>query len=240
WYVPLLKTKKGGPWWCVPDPEPGVNQCEAILRFLPGDAPEQFTAEEMAAIPTPTITPTPAATNTPAPTATPRAIEGQTAEEVILNAGCGACHAIGSLGEAHKVGPDLSAIGITAGDRVPDLTAAEYLRQSILEPNAFIAPDCPNGPCIPNIMPRDYGTRLLPEQVDLIVAYLLTQEGAAESLPVIGADTDATVLPKAVPAKQAVPQSGYTPSVTALSVQLLLLLMVFVLTLFMLVKRPSS
>ena len=33
WYVPLLNTKKGGPWWCMPDPDPDFSPCEAILGF---------------------------------------------------------------------------------------------------------------------------------------------------------------------------------------------------------------
>ena len=32
WYVPLLKTKKGGPYWCQPDPEPAYSPCDSILR----------------------------------------------------------------------------------------------------------------------------------------------------------------------------------------------------------------
>ncbi|MFQ5436473.1 MAG: hypothetical protein ACE5FD_16540, partial [Anaerolineae bacterium] len=241
WYVPLLKSKKGGPWWCMPDPEPGINQCEAVLRFTPGEGPHQPTEAELAAMPTPTTTATPAPTNTPAPTPTPRPIEGESPEDVILNAGCGACHAIGPLGEGGKVGPDLSAIGVAAAERLPGKTAVDYLHESIADPNAFIVPDCPNGPCLANIMPRDYTTRLSAAQIDIIVAFLLEQDGTQpESIAVIGEEMRATPLPKAVPAKQAgsIPQTA--PGVVNLSVQLLLLGMVFLLTLFLLVKRPSS
>ena len=87
------------------------------------------------------------------PTATPRPIGGTTPEEIILNAGCGSCHKIGAIGEAHKVGPDLTYIGLTAAERVPDMSAEAYIRQSILEPNAYLAPECPNTSCLPGIMP---------------------------------------------------------------------------------------
>lgn len=242
WYVPLLKTKKGDPWWCMPDPEPGVNQCDAILHLTPGEAPHEPTAEELAQMATPTSTPTPAPTSTPAPTPTPRPIEGETAEEVILNSGCAACHAMGALGEAGKVGPDLSNIGAVAAERVPGLSAEEYLRQSILEPNAYIVPDCPNGPCLAGIMPQNYGTRLTPAQIDLMIAYLVDQVAAETA--VIGADemdeesfAGATPLPKAVPAKQIAPPA-YALSSSGLAVQLMLLTMVFLLTLFLVWKRP--
>jgi hypothetical protein len=122
WWVPLLYTKKGGPWWCMPDPDPDFSPCEAILHAEPAGELRQPTAEELAvleAAPTPTSE---AAAATAAPTATPRPIEGSDAETIILNAGCGACHKIGSIGEAHKVGPDLSAIGLTAGGRVPGMS----------------------------------------------------------------------------------------------------------------------
>lgn len=240
WMVPLLKTKKGGPWWCMPDPEPGINQCEAIVRFMPGEAPLTFTEEELAQLPTPTPTAPPQPTNTPAPTPTPRPIEGDTPEEIILNAGCGACHAIGSLGEAGKVGPDLSAIGAVAGERVPGLSAVDYMRQSILQPNAFIAPDCPNGPCLANVMPQDYETRLAPEQVETMVDYLLTLTEAETAVTVIGEGGEATPLPKAVPiAKQADGVPAYSLSAANLAVQLLLLGIVFLLTLFMLRRREN-
>ncbi|RMG95313.1 MAG: hypothetical protein D6706_12370, partial [Chloroflexi bacterium] len=129
WFVPLLKTKKGGPWWCMPDPEPGINQCEAVLRGEPGEELRQPTAEELAEMEgtaTAVSSPTPIAT--PMPTPTPRPIEGNTPEEIILNSGCGACHQIGALGEAGKVGPDLSNIGTIASERIPGMSAADYLR----------------------------------------------------------------------------------------------------------------
>ncbi len=241
WYVPLLKTKKGGPWWCSPNPEPGINQCEAVLRFTPGEEPHQPTAEEIAAIPTPTNTPPPAPTNTPAPTPTARPIEGQSPEEVILNAGCGACHAIGPLGEGGKVGPDLSAIGITAGERKPGMSAADYLRESIVDPNVYVVEECPNAPCIANIMPRDYLTRLSPDQIEIIITYLLELDGTQQpSVPVIGDGVSPIPLPKTVPAGKAARPTGFAPSVSSLAIQLMLIGIVFLLTLFMVWKRPSD
>ena len=246
WFVPLLKTKKGGPWWCMPDPEPGVNHCEAILRVEPAGELRQPTAEELAQM-TPLPTPLPASPTAPAatplPTPTPRPIEGEGAETIILDAGCSACHTIGELGEGHKVGPDLSNIGAVASNRVAGLSAEAYLHQSILDPHAFIVPECPGGPCLPNVMPNDYANRLTPAQVDALVTFLLAQRAApAEPVATIGADTPATAAPKTLPAPQKNtppgPRSGAGEA--GLWVQMLLLCIVFLLSLFRLLKQPRD
>ncbi|MFQ5408507.1 MAG: c-type cytochrome, partial [Anaerolineales bacterium] len=55
--------------------------------------------------------------------------------------GCAGCHTIPGIPDAAgAVGPNLAAIGSAAGSRDPGLDAEAYIRQSILEPNAFIAP----------------------------------------------------------------------------------------------------
>ena len=238
WYVPLLKTKKTEPIWCLPDPEPGINQCEAILRIELTDALTQPTAEELSAM---EATPTPPAMETAvaAPTPTPRPVEGNSVEEIILNSGCGSCHAIGHLGEGRKVGPDLSAIGYEATGRIPNVSAADYLRQSILEPNYAMAPTCPNGPCLPNIMPQDYSQRLTPAQVELIVNYLLDLDGLSttDQLTIIG-DSDTTVLNKDGSAAKG--NNGIVAGLdtSAANIQLIMIGIVFLLTLFLLWKRP--
>ena len=246
WFVPLLKTKKGDPWWCMPDPEPGVSQCEAILRVEPAGELRQPTAEELAQMtpaPTPLLASPTAPAPTPLPTSTPRPIEGEGAETIILDAGCSACHTIGGLGEGRKVGPDLSNIGAVAGNRIAGLSAEAYLRQSILDPHAFIAPECSGGPCLPNVMPGDYASRLTPAQVDALVAFLLAQLATpAEPVATIGADAPQTAVPKALPALQKNnPQSPRAGAGEAgLWVQLLLLCIVFLLSLFRLRQQPGD
>lgn len=241
WYVPLLNTKKGGPWWCMPDPDPDFSPCDAVLRAEPAGQLRQPTAEEMAELEaqikaTPT---TGAPTALPEPTATPRPIDGTTAEEIMLNAGCGACHKIGSIGEAHKVGPDLTYIGLTAGERVADMSAETYIRQSILEPNAYLAPECPNSPCLPGIMPQNFHLRLTEEQLETLVTYLLNRQGPEPTPVPIGAGLAATAAPKAVGAAKVVaPQpAGPLPS-TAIGV--LLILLVAAISGILIFKNRSS
>lgn len=89
--------------------------------------------------------------------------------------GCGGCHALGSI-SAGVVGPGLSNIGSVAGTREEGKTAEEYLRESILTPNAFVVPDCPAGPCPENVMPQDWDTKLSEEQLNDLIAFLLAQE----------------------------------------------------------------
>jgi hypothetical protein len=226
----------------MPDPEPAFSPCTAILSAVPGDELQQPTAEELAesAATNAAATPIPSSTPpaTPLPTAvppTPRPIEGGDAETIILNAGCGSCHAVGTLGEGRKVGPDLSTIGLTADSRVPEMTAAEYIRQSILEPNAYLAPECPNGECLPNIMPQDYERRLSEQQVDTVVGFLLDQQGPAPTPEALGgneeeATTRPTPLSKGVP----LPSTLLTPRIVA---QILLVSVVMVISLFLLLRK---
>ena len=53
---------------------------------------------------------------------------------------CGICHTVADAGTTGTIGPELSHIGTVAATRT-SLSAEEYIRQSIEEPTAFIAPD---------------------------------------------------------------------------------------------------
>lgn len=225
WHVPLLKTKKGGPWYCMPDPEPDFSPCEAILHADPAGELRQPTAAELAAMPT--AVPTAVASAPPAVEPTPRPVEGQEAEEIVLNAGCGACHRIGAIGEAHKVGPDLSSIGLLAGGRVAGMSAQTYIRQSILQPNMYLAPECPNGPCMPNIMPGDYSRRLSVEQLDTLVAFLLEQTETPTAVAAQGTESSEPA-PKSLSApKQTKRPSSTGPPPSTIAIQVLLLTLAF-------------
>lgn len=193
WYVPVLKTKRGGPWWCQPDPEPEVNPCYSAMYFQRSGKLAQPTEQELAqlhALPTPAPTiEASSSTETDAEAAvdavvappplksTPRAVSGVQPEEIILNAGCSACHAMGALGESGKVAPDLSNIAQISAQRVPGQSAETYLYNSIIYPNVFITEECPNGPCLANIMPGTYHLTLDETQVNTLVAYLMTLDG---------------------------------------------------------------
>ena len=193
WYIPILNGKKGDPWWCAPEPAPEFSPCDAEMRIEPiveAVPTTTATAEPLDTLepstpgtPTravePTVSPitTPSAELTGAPTSTPLPIAGDTPEEIARISGCDNCHLIGDIGEAGKVGPDLSSIGVLASQRVPGQSASNYLRTSIVDPEAYLAPDCPNGPCLEGIMPGDYANRLTAGQIDTLVDFLLEQKG---------------------------------------------------------------
>jgi nitric oxide reductase subunit C len=93
--------------------------------------------------------------------------------------GCSACHSIAP--GVNIVGPTVAGIATTAAARLragdyrgEAKDAAGYIRESIVEPNAHVL----TGPTYAaggrSLMPGDYGQTLKPEQVDQIVAYLLT------------------------------------------------------------------
>jgi hypothetical protein len=137
------------------------------------------------------VTTTPAVTTTTAPTTTNAvtATEATTAtsdtaavaavpelaavEPIVIKAACIGCHVIPGIPAAvGQVGPDLSNIGVDGASRIPGYTAEQYIRESLLNPNAFIAPECPAGPCLPNLMVQNLGDTLTAEEIDTLVAYL--------------------------------------------------------------------
>jgi cytochrome c oxidase subunit II len=72
---------------------------------------------------------------------------------------CGSCHTLADAGTTGTTGPDL--------DKVLKGKDAAFIKQSILQPNAVIAPGYQ-----PNIMPPNFGDTLSAEQVDALVQYL--------------------------------------------------------------------
>ncbi len=84
--------------------------------------------------------------------------------------GCGACHAIPGVSEG-VVGPNLGRIGELAATRVDGLDAPEYIRQSIVNPNAYLVEGFAEG-----IMVQTYGDTLSTQQLDDLVAFLLEQK----------------------------------------------------------------
>ena len=239
WYVPLLNTKKGGPWWCMPDPDPDFSPCDAVLLAQPSGEIIQPSAEEVAELQAQAAqTPTSTAPVSLAPTPTPRPIDGETAEEIILNAGCGSCHKIGAIGEAHKVGPDLTYIGLSAGERVPGMSAEEYIRQSILEPNAYLAPECPNSPCLPGIMPQNFHLRLSERQVNSLVTYLLARQGPEPTPVPIGDGLASIPAPKNTGAAKVVAPVS-SPNFPVATAGIIIILLVAAISGFLILKNRS-
>ena len=91
-------------------------------------------------------------------------IEGAALGELLFQTrGCSGCHTLGILGSA-TFGPDLTSIALTA--------TASAIRASIIDPNAVIAENCPNGPCVANLMPA-FGEFLDDREIEALVTFLL-------------------------------------------------------------------
>lgn len=86
------------------------------------------------------------------------------AGEELFASTCSGCH-----GDAKGAGPARVGMGERAAVQVEGLSAEEYLHQSIVDPSAHVVED------FPDIMPKDYGEQFDDEQINNLVAYLLTQ-----------------------------------------------------------------
>ena len=53
-------------------------------------------------------------------------------------------------------------------------TPEDYIHESIVTPQAFLVPQCPQGACPANVMPPTYGTTIPAADLDKIVSYLVT------------------------------------------------------------------
>ncbi|HSR68494.1 MAG TPA: hypothetical protein VLU25_11175, partial [Acidobacteriota bacterium] len=91
--------------------------------------------------------------------------------------GCVACHGDPGVPDSNIIGPHLGRIGTAAASRIEGKSAAQYIYESILEPNAFIAPECEQGlPCDePSAMP-EYAALVDIEHVAHLVTFLLEQQ----------------------------------------------------------------
>lgn len=109
--------------------------------------------------------------------------------------GCLGCH--GEPGSGGVSGPDLAGIAHRAASQIPGLTAEQVIRQSILAPGALVSAGCRSATC-PDLMPRDYSTRLHQADLDALVAYLLTLDEGGPVIPRPEARPASALLPGAV------------------------------------------
>jgi mono/diheme cytochrome c family protein len=91
-------------------------------------------------------------------------------EAVYTANGCGGCHTLGAL-SAGVVGPPLTEIGIIAETREEGISAEEYIRTSILNPNAYVVEGYPE-----NVMPQNWNEIFTDDQLSDLVAFLLDQK----------------------------------------------------------------
>lgn len=83
--------------------------------------------------------------------------------------GCITCHSLEP--DVVIVGPSQAGLATRAQSRVAGMSAADYIHQSIVEPNAYIVEGFAEG-----LMYQFYATDLTEDQINDLVAYTLTLE----------------------------------------------------------------
>ncbi|HVS85730.1 MAG TPA: c-type cytochrome [Gaiellaceae bacterium] len=129
-----------------------------------GTATVTETVTTTAAAPTTT-----AATTTAAQTTTAAAGSGGNAaagKAVFASNSCASCHTFAAAGASGKVGPDLDTAP-AADAKSANMTLAAFLKQSIVDPNAYIAKGYSSG-----VMPQTFGKSLTATQLADLVAFL--------------------------------------------------------------------
>lgn len=93
--------------------------------------------------------------------------------------GCSACHS--TAAGVNLVGPSLAGVAaraqrtIASGDyHGTARDAAGYIRESIVTPGAYVVTGANFAPGGQSLMPANFGQTLTPQQLDQLVAYLLT------------------------------------------------------------------
>jgi cytochrome c oxidase subunit 2 len=90
---------------------------------------------------------------------------GPDGKEIFASSGCGGCHTLADAGAKGNVGPSL--------DEIPKANLNEtFIKQSITDPSAKVTKGFPD-----NVMPKNFGDQLSPEEIDALVKYLLDVSG---------------------------------------------------------------
>ncbi len=168
-------------------PPPSAIPTVATATQAPTTAPATNTPPQPTA--TNTSPPPPTATNTlPPPTtaaAPTAAVTGNpvAGQQVFMSQPCSSCHDIMHPYPGGQICPNLGNIAVEAARIVksPDYhgkahDAAEYIRESIVNPNAYIVPGAQyRQPSGQSVMPTNFGQVLTPTQIDDLVAFLMLQ-----------------------------------------------------------------
>lgn len=99
---------------------------------------------------------------TPSPTLSPQAQQGKR----IFTTHCGSCHSTSV--DTVIVGPSLAGVARRAANRAPEQDARTYLYTSIMAPDRYLVDG------FTDLMPKSFAKDLTGEELDAVVAYLLT------------------------------------------------------------------
>ena len=116
--------------------------------------------------------PTTTAMTTTSATTTTSSSGGNVAagKTLFTSSGCAACHTFTAAGSNSPVGPNLDTAPATDAAADGNMSLAAFIRQSIVDPNAYIA----KGFTKPSAMPGNFRTTLKSTQIDDLVAFVLS------------------------------------------------------------------
>lgn len=86
----------------------------------------------------------------------------------LFQANCAACHS--DKADIVLVGPSMVGLAERAGETVPGMDARTYIEESIIDPGAYLNEG------YNNLMPATYAVQFSDEELDALVAYLMTFE----------------------------------------------------------------
>ena len=109
----------------------------------------------------------PAESETAVPTSPPLT-EEQARGRKVFETHCGACHSI--IPDTVIVGPSMHGIASRADTQNPKQDGRTYLYTAILKPGDFLVDG------YDDLMPTTFGKQLTGEELDAVVAYLMTLE----------------------------------------------------------------
>lgn len=81
--------------------------------------------------------------------------------------GCSLCHSL--IKDFKLAGPSLYGIGQRAATRKPNMTAADYIRESIINPSVYVVDGYRH-----DLMYQHYENDLEAEEIESLIAFLLT------------------------------------------------------------------
>jgi cytochrome c oxidase subunit II len=93
-------------------------------------------------------------------------------KQVFTANGCGGCHQLADAGASGTTGPSLDELAASARANGGGKSLEEYVRESIVNPNAVVPEGFAEG-----TMPQNYGNDLTDAQIDALVQYLVEQSG---------------------------------------------------------------